>query len=357
MRRFYYELRRIFLIFLAIAFSPVIYFLIWQRKKSDFGGLRILVIPHLTRIGDLVCATPVFGAIKKKYPNSHLAVLVAGRLKGLLKNNPRVDEIIVYRHYDLLGTIRQIREKNFDWSFVLSGTSVGSVISFLALIPKRAKITRRPRPPSEFFTDWLSNFQLRYEHHTYLPRYYLQLLEFAGIENPEEIKEVFVSKDGERKAEEFLRKSNLTTSDFLVGISTTAGNKIKEWGEEKFKKLAEELVQRYGAKIIYLPSAGFSLEELPSLIKRLKLFIAADTGPIYIAHALKIPLIDIIGPVDPTEQPPKDGKSVQVLPPAPIQPTSFVFKKPGKDHRKALDAIAVENVLEAVDTLAMRGAI
>lgn len=357
MRKFYYELRRIFLILFAFLFSPLIYFLIWQRKKSGLLKPRILIIPHLTRIGDLVCATPVFRAIKEKYPDSHLAVLVAGRLEGLLKNNPRVDEIIIYRHYDLLGTIRRIRQGNFDWSFILSGTAVGTIISFLALIPNRAKITRRPRPPSEFFTDWFSNFQFRYEHHTYLPRYYLRLLEFIGIKNPEEIKEVFVSKEGERKAEEFLRKSNLAISDFLVGISATAGNKIKEWGEEKFKKLAEELVQRYGAKIIYLGSAGFSLEELPSLIKRLKLFIAVDTGPIYIAHALKIPLIDIIGPVDPAEQPPKDGKSIQVLPPAPIQPTSFVFKKPGKDHRKALDTIAVENVLEAVDTLAMRGVI
>ena len=162
--------------------------------------LKVLVIPHLTRIGDLVCATPVFRAIKEKYPDSHLAVLAAGRLEGLLKNNPRVDEIIIYRHYDLWGTIKKIRQGRFDWSFVLSGTAVGVIISFLALIPNRTKITRRPRPFSEFFTDWLSNYKLRYEHHTYLPRYYLRLLEFIGIKNPEEIKEVFVSEEGERKA-------------------------------------------------------------------------------------------------------------------------------------------------------------
>ena len=360
MKKIYYELRRIFLILFVFLFSPLIYFLIWQKKRSDLPGrsdLKILVIPHLTRIGDLVCATPVFRAIKEKYPDSHLAVLAAGRLKGLLKNNPRVDEIIVYRHYDLLGTIRQIREKNFDWSFVLSGTSVGSVISFLALIPKRAKITRRPRPLSEFLTDWLANYKLRYEHHTYLPRYYLRLLEFIGIKDPEEIKEVFVSEEGERKAEEFLRKNNLNPSDFLVGVSATAGNKIKEWGGDKFKRLAEALIQKYEAKVIFIGSANFSLEEFPSLMKRLKLFIAVDTGPIYMVHALKIPLIDIIGPVDPAEQPPKDKRSIQVLPPPYIKPTSFVFKKPGKDHRKALEAITVDDVLLAVDNLAMRGVI
>ena len=352
MKKFYYALRRIALIVLTLLLAPFIYFLM-PKRKTDPSPRRILIIPHLTRIGDLVCATPVFRAIKEKYPDSHLAVLVAGRIEPLLKNNPRVDEIIVYRHFDLWGTIRKIRRGNFDWSFSLSGTAMSSVMAFWGLIPHRAKITRRPRPFSEVLTDWLAHYQLRYEHHTYLPRRYLDLLKFIGIENPQEIKEVFVSKGGERKAEEFLRKNNLGTSDFLVGISTTAGNKIKEWGEDKFRRLAEELVRRYNAKIIYVGSAGFSLEELPSLIKRLKLFIAVDTGPIYMAHALEVPLIDIIGPVDPLEQPPKDERSVQVLPQPHIKPTSFVFKKPGKpeEHQKAIQSIRVEDVLMAVDKL------
>ena len=352
MKKFYYALRRWFLVTLAIIFSLFIYFLI-PKRKTDPSRRRILIIPHLTRIGDLVCATPVFRAIKEKYPDSHIAVLTAGRIEPLLKNNPRIDEIIVYRHFDLWGTIWKIRAGNFDWSFSLSGTAISSVMAFWGLVPNRAKITRRPRPFSEFLTDWLANHELRYEHHTYLPRRYLDLLKFIGIENPQEIKEVFVSKEGERKAEEFFRKNNLGTSDFLVGISTTAGNKIKEWGDEKFKRLAEALVQKYGAKVILIGSANFSLEELPSLMKRLKLFIAVDTGPIYIAHALKVPLVDIIGPVDPLEQPPKDERSVQVLPPSHIKPTSFVFKKPGRpeEHQKAIQSIKIEDVLAAVEKL------
>lgn len=353
MRRFYYEFRRIIFIFGVLISSPLIYFLIWRRNKEKKNSLRILIIPHLTRIGDLVCATPVFRAIKEKYPGAYLAVLVAGRVAPLLKNNPRVDEIIVYRHFDLCGTIKKIQKGNFDWSFSLSGTAPSSVMAFWGFIPNRAKITRRPRPFSEFLTDWLNTHYLRYEHHNYLPRYYLKLLEFIGIHDPDEVKEVFTTAAGEQKAEEFLREHSIHTSDFLVGISTTAGNKIKEWGEDKFKKLVEELVQKYSAKIIDIGKAGFSLEELPSLMKRLSLFIAVDTGPIYIAHALKVPLIDIIGPVDPAEQPPNDARSIQVLPPPAIKPSSFVMKKPGQaeEHRKAIESITVEDVLKAIEKL------
>lgn len=373
MRRMYYELRGLALIFFALLFSPLVYALIRRRrhKNADSRNLRILVIPHLTRIGDLVCATPMFRAIKEKYPQSFLAVLAAGRLQGLLKNNPRIDEVIRYRHDDLWGIIRALRKKNFDWSFSLSGSAPSSCIAFLAFIPHRVKLTRRPRPLSEIATDWMCNFKLLYRHHTYLPRRYLDLLRCIGIEHCEEIKEVFVSQAGEKKAEEFLREEGIAPRDFLVGMSITAGNKIKEWGDEKFRALAEKIVGIYRARVVFIGSKGdekridavlfpgaykavdFSLEELPSLLKRLKLFIAVDTGPIYIAHALKVPLIDIIGPVDPTEQPPEDERSVLIKPPSHIKPSSFVFKRPGKpgEHKKALETISVEDVLFGVDTL------
>ena len=309
-----------------------------------------------------MCATPVFRAIKEKYPNAYLAVMVSGRLKGLLKNNQHVDEVITYKHRFLFQTINIIRSKKFDWGFSLSGTSTSSLISFLGVIPNRAKITRRPRPLSELMTDWLTDHQILYKHHTYLPRRYLDLLELIEIKNPPEIKEVGFSAGGDEKAKEF---------DSFVGISITAGNKIKEWGDEKFKELAIKIRDKYGAKIVFIGSKNdekrirkilfpgaasatiFSLEELPSLLNRLKLLIAVDTGPIYIAHALKVPLIDIIGPVDPNEQPPHDAISLQVLPPSNIMPSSFVMKKPGRyeEHKKAIEGISVDKVFEAVEKL------
>ena len=53
----------------------------------------------------------------------------------------------------------------------------------------------------------------------------------------------------------------------------------------------------------------FSLDELKALIQRLSLFISVDTGPIYIAEAFDVPTIDIIGPMDENEQPPRGEKT------------------------------------------------
>jgi heptosyltransferase II len=381
----------------AFFFSPLLFF--WARLRRsavDTAHLRILVIPHLTRVGDLVCATPVMATIKKKYPESFVAVLVTKKIAPLLLHNPNVDGIVIYRSDRILSVLNKVRKMRFDWSFNLAALSIGTAFSLFGFIPFRAKTIRQGRPFMELLTDWTNNYTLLYRHHTYLPRHYLNLLKFVCIENAEEKKEVFTTLDGDEKVSHFFEQSKISNDDFVVGISITAGNKIKEWGDEKFAELAKKIVERYHAKIIFIgaeedetrinsvigkdypnfsrltlkgsdtsqtldnlclfKATHFTLEELPSLIKKLSLYIAVDTGPIYIAHALGVPLIDITGPVDVNEQPPQDEKSICVSSPSEIKPSSFVFKRPGspKEHQHALETITVDMVFDAVRQLADR---
>ena len=355
--------------------SPFIFLRIKIKSRNNVSKKsRILVIPQLTRVGDIICVTPTFRAIKEQYPDSFLAVLVSNKAAGILKNNPRIDKIIIFEEYTSHELVCVIRELDFHWSLNLSATSNGSIITFLGMVNNRIKTIRRNRPKSEVLTDWLNNYTFVYEDHTYLPKHHLKLLNPMRINNPKDTKEVFVSAAGEQKAAEFFARNNIKSNDFVVGISISAGNKIKEWGDDNFRKLTDNLYEKYGAKIIIIGGAvddsrvekflrgsnkpmfkatGFSLEELPSLIKLLKLYIAVDTGLIYIAHALGIPLIDIIGPVDPKEQPPSDAKSIQVLPVPYVPPSSFVFKKngPANISRQAIKFTSVESVLDATRQL------
>ena len=368
--------------------APVIAVRIFLRRvrrpnSAPHAPLRLVVLPQLTRIGDLVCATPVFRAIKEHHPDAHLAVVTTNKVAGIIRNNPRIDEIIIYKSTELWGLIRALRRGKFDWSFSLTGTSFGNLIFFAGLVQNRAKITRTDRTFTERLTDWMTPVKLLYTHGTYLPRRYLDLLRFVGINEQREVQEVFVSPAARERAAAFLKERALLGKRPLIGISITAGNKIKEWGDARFRGLASMLMARYpGGAVIFLGASrdsarigalieslgknaehsvsnifvgatDFSLDELAGFIKRLNLYIAVDTGPIYIAHALGVPLIDITGPVDPREQPPHDSKSICVTPPAPFYPSSFVLKRPGSKeaHARARDAITVEMVLAAAAEL------
>lgn len=351
----------------AIIFLPLFNFLSNRKKKNK--ELRILIIPHLTRMGDLVAITPAIRAIKQEYPQSFVSVAVGKRVAGILEKNPYVDAVIVYRSNNLLGFLRKIYRRNFNWSFNFSGTSFGTLMSIYGVIPNRAKLIKEERSLYEIFTDRLNNYRFLYKNHTDPILHYLKMLKVLGIESTDTKKDIFVSEAGELKAQ---------IGGFLVGISVSAGNKAKEWGDEKFKELAIKINKKYGAKIIFIGSqldearilrivesldkekfliaTNFSLEELPSLIKRLKLYIAVDTGPIHIADALGVPFIDIVGPVDPNELPPRRDYGILVKPPAHIKPSVFAFKKNGplSEQKKALDAISVGDVFVAVETLLLR---
>lgn len=371
MNRYKARVRTLILILWAYVLYPYIYLKNKFGKKKNDSALKILVIPQLSRVGDLMCSTPVFRTIKEEFPNCYLSVLVSQKTVGVIKNNHRIDEIIIFENYSIFELIKYLRRKKFNWSFSLVGTSIHTLIVFLSFIPNRVKTQRENRPMSEILTDGLSNYSLLFRDHTYLPGHYLRLLKFIGIDNIKEAKEINVTPESREKILDIFKTKNIKPGEKLVGISITAGNKIKEWGDYKFKELAESLVNLYPVRIIFIGShydkqrienllkeinmpeifsiSNLSLEELPALIEKLSLFVAVDTGPIYIAHALGVPLIDIIGPVDPSEQPPTDKISIQVLPPNRITPSSFVFKAPGRteEHEKAIESIGVSDVVDA----------
>lgn len=339
------------------------------RNKGSQNKYKILLLPQFTRIGDIVCSTPVIYNIKKSYPNSHLAVLVSKKAVGIIKNNPRIDEIIILEDYNFIQLIRKLRSEKFNYSINLSATSVNTCITLWSLISNRIKTIVETPPITERLTDWMSNHRLIYRNHTYLPQHHINLLKFMGINNPEDKKEVWTTEQTELKANNW--RNNFPSHFKIIGISISAGNKIKELGDHKFKTLINKLLlnNNYAVAIIgskadipridnlikeinnerCFKATDFNLEELPSLMKKFNLYIAVDTGPIYIAHAVGTPLIDIIGPVDPLEQPPQDSKSIRVLARNNVSPSSFVFKRRGSSEliKSALDNTNIDDIYDS----------
>ncbi|MFA5998220.1 MAG: glycosyltransferase family 9 protein [Candidatus Paceibacterota bacterium] len=372
---------RVLILFSFVLF-PFILLLIWVRKsrnrRVNLEKMRILILPQLTRIGDVVCSTPVFRALKEAYPDGHLAVLSSLNACGILKNNPRIDEIIVIEDWqdNFLGLLRKIRDDRFDWGISLSGSALSSVLFFYGLIPNRLKITRSARPFAEIYSDWMCTLREEYGALSYLPIFYLKMLRHLGIHSSDDRKEVFCRLESGERVEAFFRSKRVAPEDTIVGVSLSAGNKIKEWGDDKFEALCREIRKDYGMKIViigslyekqridallgklgdptaFISAVGFSIEELPDLMKRFSYFIAVDTGPVHIAHALDIPIIDILGPVNDIELTPRGNAAIIVKSPSDIPPTIFAFQEALDREltKKSMDSITVAKVLDAFDCL------
>ena len=378
-----------FFVLVALALFPLLSVIACTRSRratAQARARRILIVPILTRVGDLVCSTPVFREIKIHFPNAHIAVVVGRKAKGILAHNPRIDDLIDYNNERFHGFVGRCRffyflySQKFDAAFSLGTSVIGTLSSIFAAAPLRVKTVVVHPPFFEMMTDWMNTDRVTYTHGTFLQKHYVSLLSAIGISAGTPVKEIYTTEPGDAKSNEFIKRTFHAMPRLLIGITVSAGNKIKEWPLARFAEVADSLVEKYGTKIIFIDSIlnrkyieeamclmkqrvaaacaiDFSLEELPSLIKRLNAFIAVDTGNIYIAHALGVPLIDIIGPVEPNEQPPKDEKSIQVLPANGIKPTSFVFysNECNDSHRPAVLSITAPQVVAAFELLIARG--
>ncbi|HEY6413417.1 MAG TPA: glycosyltransferase family 9 protein [Edaphobacter sp.] len=116
-------------------------------------------------------------------------------------------------------------------------------------------------------------------------------------------------------------------ADFVV-IAPTAGWGAKEWPPERYGEVAAEL-SRAGYRVLVnvasvndpagqavvrasegtAIAAPSSLAELIALVRRARLVIAGDTGPLHLAAALEIPVVGLFGPTDPARNGPYGTRS------------------------------------------------
>ncbi|OHA32391.1 MAG: hypothetical protein A2928_00080 [Candidatus Taylorbacteria bacterium RIFCSPLOWO2_01_FULL_45_15b] len=375
------RLKFAFYLVIACIYFP---FMAVKKRRRNYilpHNPRILVIPILTRIGDMVCATPVFRSIKERFPAGHLSVACGKKILDVIRNNPSIDEIINVNDLPFKGFWGRgrfflfIGKKKYDVVISLSNNPFNNLVAAFAVAAISIKTIHHPRTRGEKASDWFNRVRIEYKDGTRIADHYKKLLAPLGIHNFENIKEVQRTSAGDIRAKRFIASVSGQREGFLVGISISAGNSVKEWGDEKFLELVrelnqvqdikrflvigsardknrvEEFVRKAGESCV--PVADFRLEDLPSLVSDLDLFIAADTGLIHIADALNVPLIDIVGPVDPHEQAPIGPKRIVVVPEHNVAPSVFAMKLQGSyaEQKKAINSTMVRQVLSAARTL------
>lgn len=352
-------------------------------KRTDVvttSPKKILVV-QLSKLGDMVCITPLLRAIRVNLPETRILVLGDAINRDVLQGSSDVDEYIVFKRENLFSIVQKLKTENIEYACIRGIGFQGLVTALLSGIP--TIVTGRVVPKMNFATRtyrWLLPFvqTVTFVQGEYMPRQFLKLVEPLGIIATDTTKHLSFSTEGEHSVQTLLHNGGISEKDFVVGISVTAGNKIKEWPEERFAEVAQYLIDTYSAKIVLLggPNDGtqtqnvlngiqnhesvvnaqgmVTIDELKALISKLNLFISVDTGPIYIAEAFGVPTIDIIGPMDEREQPPQGFLHRNVLPPQRVRPELSIMNARLYDTKEATRqtlSITVEAVKAEIDNV------
>lgn len=267
--------------------------------------MRCLVV-RLSSLGDVVLATAVLDPLRELFPSGRITWLTGPPYDSLLRNDPRIDEVVVW-------------EGRFPWRLLRSGRfdvvidlhRIPKTLLFSALVPARMRLgypkARKLRIAS-----------VRGKSTSSVPHVvarYLGTLVPLGVRTDGEPR-IFVSEEARTRAEGLL--SDVPTP--FVAVAPGAKWPTKRWRSEGFAEVIRRLMDG-GYGVILVGDEGeeeFSEEvrrmagrdvpslvgttDLPTLAGVLSLasaLLGNDSGPVHLANAVGTPVVAIFGPTHP----------------------------------------------------------
>ena len=292
---------------------------------------RILVIRR-DNIGDLVCTTPLFAALRRHFPTAHIAALVNSYNAPVLAGNPDIDEVCVYRKakhravgesrlriwWETWRLMRRLRREDFDVTIVATPGRQPAALKFAHWV--HAKRVIAYGEAGEGIDDPLPLAQANIGHET---EAVMRLLGPLGItEAPGPL--CVVAKRGVTAAVTI--PPVLATAGPLVGLHISARKPAQRWPIERFSELAHALHTGHGARFLLFWSPGDDkhtqhpgddekalrllalCEELPMLacptnqldeliagLARCDRVICSDGGAMHLAAGLGKPIVCFFG--------------------------------------------------------------
>ncbi len=274
---------------------------------------RILIIRQ-DRIGDVVLATAIPREIKKRWPKSHVGVLVRDYTKPLFAHNPHVDTIISDDHtietrqQTFWPMVRELRKHRFTHALMLLPEARINYMTFCAGIPFRvghglilfhALTLTRPVMTRKFRKG-------RHEG-----EYSMDLARSIGVQTNDVSPEVHLTAEENNKARS--RATEWGHPKKVVGLHTTSGQSAPNWSPSTWAELAKILIKSDSLQLaitdnivppelknlpgVLYPNEGGDLREALVNIKALDLLVSASTGPMHMAAALKVPTLSLFCPL------------------------------------------------------------
>lgn len=289
-----------------------------QHIICNMEPKRILLI-RTDRIGDVALSTPAIKALRDNYPRSYIAFMVRPYARDIVEGNPYLDEVIIYDkhgiHKGFFSTLLfglRMRKKRFDTAIILHPTNRTHIITFVAGISNRIGLNRKL---PFLLTKALNDEKFLGQKHEL--EYTLDILRNIGVRVSDKSLYVPVRKTDEASIESKLSQRGIKRTDLLIAVHPGASCPSKRWPLERFASLIERLIEKYDVRVILVSgpdemtqvailkqrlkddiidlSGKTSVGELAALLKRCKLFVSNDSGPVHIATAVGTPNAVIFG--------------------------------------------------------------
>lgn len=281
-------------------------------------------------VGDVVMATPVLRALRRRYPEAKIDYLGRGISRATLSGCRWCDRLLADESRDKSGfgafrrAARCLREGDYDTALLLPNSMRTALLGKLGRVGDMYGYDRDGR--GILLKGSLK--PARDEQGNRLPmpttRYYARLAELLDVEVSDFRLELPVVETYERQAEQMLSEAGVDRDRPIVMLNPGASfGPSKMWEPRRYAQLADLLIRRDDAQIIInaappekpiaarverfmacSPTINFaerdnSLGLLKSLTRRCDVLVTNDTGARHVAAAGGIGVVTLFGSTDP----------------------------------------------------------
>ena len=313
--------------------------------------IKRIIVVDLLYLGDLLFAHPFFAGLREMFPEARIDLVANSNFSEIMRANDNIDHVYSYnknwtaaRSYSFA---KKLKMNNYHLGINIHGNWRTALL--LKLISAEQSIGYGGKGRGIFLDE-----EVEKDISSHMIEFYLefldqmqqsQLLEQYFAENNDVQNKIKLeNRDNkfpvlefddvyQRNADLKLKNIGLEDEEFIV-LNTGGSWKTKRWPEEYFAEVADHLaVKGYkilfvgGAsdtervkyicneiknqKMIYNLSGKTSLLELAAVLKRAKLMISGDTGPVHVAAAVGTNTAAIFGPSDEEMYAPRgQGKNI-----------------------------------------------
>jgi heptosyltransferase-2 len=290
---------------------------------------RILVIRQHDQLGDFLLATPVLRALRNRYPDARIGLLVRDYFADVASRVPGTDEVLVFRANLLHWTFKRFTtlwnqlHKRWDMAVVLNTVShslTSDVLAYLSgaryIVGSEAHLF--PGCGRNFFYNVVAPLHRPPRHQTDRNLDIVRILDADTQDLSEEIR----ISESERLSARDRFSEACPPTQLLIGMHIGAGKKPNRWPVKNFAGLAQEVREKFGAEVVlfwgpkerdlcreFCRSVNFkpiaiepsSILQLAACFSQCSATVCNDTGVMHLAAAVGVPLVAIFGPTNPGE--------------------------------------------------------
>jgi len=314
-------------------------------------------------IGDMLQLSPVFRALKSRYPDCRITLMAGDDASAeLFAHNPLVNEVLVFdrrgRHRSWRAFLRfrsEVRRRRFDLVVNYQRSNPKGWLLISAALPCRILVYRKAR----------RRVVHAVENH-------LEAVAPLGIDPRAADRRLDLppGADAARWAGEFMEREGLAGRP-AAALVLGASHLVNRWPSERFAALAGRLEAEFGIASILVGGAQdrelaeaaaaapggaktvdlvgrATLRQTAAVLARCAVAVSGDTGPMHMAAAVGTPVVALFGAADPARTGPV-GERHRVLqarevPCVPCRSRSCRHTP----YLECMDRITVDAVLDAV---------